>query len=216
MATFRRGAAERRGGLRARFGQVAPSVESTKSTIPDSFSVFIECAAFLRLSASAANTPLSFLKYERAAAGLDAPAREVVRDIFSTLSGANVTDFDEADFSVLPPVCQLSASFGLSRSIDDIDLAVEIAWPHPVGALPLDALVVVRANGLEMMRFREIQRRLRSKMNDTSSVFISVSQSSTLPHGMVSITTLAIAPPNQSVAAIANSPFSHHGSENQP
>ncbi len=141
---------------------------------------------------------------------------EVVRDIFSTLSGASVADFDEADFAVLPPVCQLSASFGLSRSIDDIDLAVEMAWPHPVGAQPLDALVVVRANGLEIMRFREIQRRLRSKMHDTSSVFICVSQSSTLPHGMVSITTLAIAPPNQSVAAIANSPFSHHGSESQP
>lgn len=141
---------------------------------------------------------------------------EVVRDLFSTLSGGNVADFDEGDFAVLPRICQLSTSFGLSRSLDDIDLAIEMAWPHPVGALPLDALVVVRANGLEMVRFREIQRRLRSKMNDNSSVFISVSQSPALPHGMVSITTLAIAPPNESVAALANSPVSHHGSESQP
>lgn len=89
---------------------------------------------------------------------------EVVRDLFSTLSGGNVADFDEGDFAVLPRICQLSTSFGLSRSLDDTDLAIEMAWPHPVGALPLDALVVVRANGLEMVRFRGIQRRLRTRL----------------------------------------------------
>ena len=120
---------------------------------------------------------------------------DVVRDIFSSLSGNQAADFDEADFAVLPPHCQINAAFGIALGLDDIAHAVETAWPYPVGTPQLDALVVVRASGMDMARYREIQRQLRSKMHDSSSLFVSVSKSKALPPGMASITILAIAPP---------------------
>lgn len=137
---------------------------------------------------------------------------EVVRDIFSSLSGKNAADFDEADFALLPPHCRICASFGISHGLDDIDHAVETAWPYPVGTPQLDALVVVRANGMNMARYREIQRQLHSKMNDGNLLFVRVCPSNSLPHGIVSITILAIAHPELSVAALANESVKHHHS----
>lgn len=133
---------------------------------------------------------------------------EVALDIFSSLSGKNAADFDEADFAILPPHCQFSTSFGISHSQDDIDHAVETAWPYPVGTPQLDALVVVRANGMKMARFSEIHRQLRSKMHDSSSLFISVSKSNILEPGMASVTIFAIAHPGTDVAASIHAPVS--------
>lgn len=136
----------------------------------------------------------------------------VARDLFSALSGTNSADVDEADFAVLPPHCQISASFGISHCLNDIDHAVETAWPYPVGVLQLDALVVVRANGMDMARYSDIHRQLRCRMHARSSLFVSVSKSNTLPPGMVSITILAIAPAGVSVDASTYAPVSHHHS----
>lgn len=137
---------------------------------------------------------------------------EVVRELFSAMSGETTVDFDEADFAALPPHCEIRASFGISRGQDDIDHAVETAWPYPVGTQQIDALVAVRANGMDIVRVREIQRQLHRKMHDNSSLFISFGNSNKLPHGMVFITALAITHLDVSVATLANGPFSPHHS----
>lgn len=138
---------------------------------------------------------------------------EVVRELFSAMSGETTVYFDEADFAALPPHCEIRASFGLSRGQDDIDHALETAWPYPVGAQQIDALVVVRANGMEIERLREIRRLLHRNMHDNSSLFVSFGNSNKLPHGMVFITVLAIAHLDVSVATLANGPVSHQHSE---
>lgn len=136
----------------------------------------------------------------------------VVLAVFSSLSGQNVVDFDEADFAALPRHCQISASFGVSRCLSDIESAVETAWPYPVGSPQFDALVVVHANGMDMGRYREIQRQLQSKLHAASSLFVSVRNFKALPAGMVSITILAIAHPGVGADASTHAPVSHHHS----
>lgn len=120
---------------------------------------------------------------------------DAVRDIFSALSGMNAVYFDEANFAALPPNCQISTSFGISHGLNDINHAIETAWPYPVRTPQLDALVVVRANGMAMASFREILRQLRGKMHDSSLLCVNVTKSNILPPGMVFITILAIAHP---------------------
>ena len=138
--------------------------------------------------------------------------KSVVLAVFSSLSGQNVADFDEADFAVLPPLCQISASFGISCCLSDIERAVDTAWPYPVGAPQLDALVVVHANGMDMARYREIQRQLQRKLHAASSLFVSVRNFKALPASMASITILAIAHPGVSNGASIHTPVSHHHS----
>lgn len=118
---------------------------------------------------------------------------EDVRDIFATLTGTKVADFEAADVAALLSQGQVTASFGISRSPGDVEFAVNSAWPYPAGAPHVDAVVVVRGNGMNVARYTEIQGELRRKMHGTSSLFISVSSSDALPPGAVSIILLAIA-----------------------
>lgn len=118
---------------------------------------------------------------------------EFARDIFTAMAGTNVADFDDADFAALPAQGQVSASFVISHGPNDIKQAVDTAWPYHAGTRNIDALVVVRGNGMNMDHFKTIQHELRSKLHDTSTLLISVSKSNTLPPGTVSIILLAIA-----------------------
>ncbi|MGB4065304.1 MAG: hypothetical protein WBK19_15880 [Azonexus sp.] len=138
---------------------------------------------------------------------------DVVRELFSAMSGETTVGFDEADFAALPPLSRISTSCVLSRGLDDIDRAVEMAWPNPAGSEHLGALVVVRANGMEMARYREIARQLHRMMPDKAPLFLSISQNSKLPKGSVFITILAVSHPQGNVAVATNQPSSQHHSE---
>ncbi|MDP1525685.1 MAG: hypothetical protein Q8M20_07735 [Rhodocyclaceae bacterium] len=127
---------------------------------------------------------------------------EFVRDIFASLSGSNVADFDEADFAELPAQCPVSATFGISHSLNDIEDAVSSAFPYPAGT-QRDALVAVHCNGLDMTRYQALSDALRRKV--PGSLFISVNpKSNTLPPGTASIILLAISPGNKT-----KKPLSH-------
>jgi hypothetical protein len=114
-----------------------------------------------------------------------------VRDIFSAMSGTNV-DFDDADFDALPRAGHVSASFVVSHNSSDVAQAVNSAWPYPAGAQNVDALVVVRGNDMDMVRYKALQGELRRRMHETSTLLISFSPSGTLPTGTISIILLAI------------------------
>lgn len=118
---------------------------------------------------------------------------EFVRDIYAALAGKNAVDFDADDFSALPAQCEVSASFGVSHTLNDTASAVDSAWPYPAGTQHVDALVVVRGNGMDMARYKSIQGELRHRLHDTSTLLISVNQCGTLPPGAVSIILLVIA-----------------------
>lgn len=117
---------------------------------------------------------------------------EFVRDIYAALAGT-AADFDADDFATLPALCQIRAFFGTSHGPNDIQSAVNSAFPYPAGTR-VDALVVVRGKGIDMGRFQAIQNALRTKMHYTSSLFLSVAggKGSTLPPGTASIILLAI------------------------
>lgn len=117
---------------------------------------------------------------------------EFVREIFAALSGTTVVDFDEEDFSsTLPATVTVSAFFGTSHCPTDVQQAVNSAFPYPAGPQQrVDALVVVRGNGLDISRHAAIQDALRRKVH--GSLFISVSKSNTLPPGTASIILLAL------------------------
>ena len=119
---------------------------------------------------------------------------EFVRDIFEAISGPNSPKFDEADFAALPSPCQVSASFGVSYGQDDIEHALETAWPYPAGTQHAALLAVVRGNGVDMARHKEIMGELRRKLPDSSVFFYGSSKSNTLSPGTASISLFAIAP----------------------
>lgn len=121
---------------------------------------------------------------------------EWVHHIYANLAGSNAVDFDVDDFAVLPAQCQVSASFGISHDLNDIEDAVNAVWSYPAGTQHVDALVAVHCNGLDMTRYQALSDALRRKV--PGSLFISVNpQSSTLPPGTASIILLAISPGNQ-------------------
>lgn len=113
-----------------------------------------------------------------------------VRDIISAMSGTNVVDFDDADFDALPAQGHVSASFVVSQNSSDAEHAVNSAWPYPSGAQNVDAIIVVRGNGIMTAHYNAISDALRRKVS--GSLFISVSKSSTLPTGAASILIFAL------------------------
>lgn len=119
-----------------------------------------------------------------------------VRDLFATLSGTKAAEIDDADFAAFPEQCQLAPSFGISHGPHDIAQAVDSAWPHPAGAEHVDALVVIRGNDIKMDHYKAIQKKLRQKLHESSTLLIAFNKSDTVPSGTVSLVFLAIASPN--------------------
>ena len=116
---------------------------------------------------------------------------DFVREIYAALAGTTVADFDAEDFSsTLPATVTVSAFFGTSHCPTDVQQAVNSAFPYPAGTQRVDALVVVRGNGLDVSRLSAIQDALHRKV--PGSLFISVSKSSTLPPGTAAILLLAL------------------------
>lgn len=115
---------------------------------------------------------------------------DFVRDIYAALAGTAAA-FDADDFSTLPAQVTVSAFFGTSHCHTDVQHAVNSAFPYPAGLQQrVDALVVVRGNGVDLARYNAIQDALHRKVH--GALLISVSRSSTLPPGTASIILLAI------------------------
>jgi len=115
---------------------------------------------------------------------------EFVREIATALSGTSVADFDDADFAALPAQCQVRATFAMSHDPEDVEDAVNSAWSHPESAQHIDAIAVLRGNGVATARYSAISAALGRKVN--GSFFVTVNTCSKLPPGTVSIILLAI------------------------
>ena len=119
---------------------------------------------------------------------------DFVRDILATLSATSTTGFETSDIdALLLQKGEVTASFGISRGLDDTKSAVRSAWPYEECEQRVDVIALVRGNGVNMVRIKAIHEELGSKMHDSSSLLISFRKSSVLPHETFSIIILAAA-----------------------
>ena len=113
---------------------------------------------------------------------------DFARDILATLSASSATGFETSDIdALLPQRGEVTASFGISRSFDDTKSAVSFAWPYQESVREVDVIALVRGNGVNIARIKEIHEELGRKMHDSGSLLFNFSKSSVLPKQTFSI-----------------------------